>query len=40
MKKNAAKISTCKIIDFDDVTYDNNTKHDLKWLYIPCWVRN
>ena len=39
-EKNAAKISTCKIIDFDDVTYDNNTKHNLKWLYIPCWVRN
>ena len=23
-EKNAAKISTCKIIDCDDVTYDNN----------------
>ena len=34
--KNAAKISTCKIIDFDDVTYDNKTKHNLKRLSIPC----
>ena len=39
-EKNAVKISAYKIIDFDDVNYDNKTKHNLKWLYIPCWVRN
>ena len=35
-EKNAVKISAYKIIDFDDVNYDNKTKHNLKWLYIPC----
>ena len=35
MQNRASKLSKCKMINFDDATNENKTKHNPKWLYIP-----
>ena len=35
MQNRAARISKYKMINFDDVTNENRTKHNSKWPYIP-----
>ena len=35
MQNRAARISKYKMINFDDITNENKTGHNLKWPYIP-----
>ena len=35
MQNRAARISKYKMINFNDVTNENRTKHNSKWPYIP-----
>ena len=35
IQNRAARISKCKMINFDDYTNENKTKHNLKCPYIP-----
>ena len=35
MHNKAARISKYKMINLDDVTNENKTKHNLNWPYIP-----
>ena len=35
MQNRDARTSKYKMINFDDYTNENKTRHNLKWLYIP-----
>ena len=35
MQNRAARISKYKMVNFDDITNENKTEHNLKWPYIP-----